>query len=78
MKFKFDKLYLLFLPLFLFFFVMFYIEVSLYSLLPPEEGGMSFWLELQYVWYRSVWFYAMIVTIFFWCFLGFLNFIRKG
>jgi hypothetical protein len=53
----------LFLPLFLFFLAMFYIEVSLYSLLPPEQGGMSFWLELKNVWHRSVWFYAMLVTI---------------
>ena len=56
-------IWILFLPLFLFFLVMFQVEVSVYSLLPPEQGGMSFWIELKNVWYRSVWFYALLVTI---------------
>ena len=56
-------IWILFFPLFLFFLVMFQVEVSVYSLLPPEQGGMSFWIELKNVWYRSVWFYALLVTI---------------
>lgn len=56
-------IWILFLPLFLFFFLMFYVEVATYSLLPHEHGGMSFWVELKNVWYQSVWFYAMLVII---------------
>ncbi|MFJ5624289.1 hypothetical protein ACIQD3_16510 [Peribacillus loiseleuriae] len=62
MKFKL-LVWILFLPLFLFFLAMFYIEVSLYSLLPSDQGGMSFLMEFKNVWYRSVWFYAMLVII---------------
>jgi hypothetical protein len=50
----------LFLPLILLLLVMFYFEVSLYSLLPPDQGGMSFLMELKNVWYRSVFFYALV------------------
>lgn len=73
MKFKL-LVWSLFLPLLLFFFVMFYIEVSLYSLLPPDQGGMSFLLELKYVWYRSAWFYSMLMII---SFLLYFSFLRK-
>jgi hypothetical protein len=44
---------------------MFYFEVSLYSILPPEEAGMNFKTELGIVWYRSKWFYAMVMSVFF-------------
>ncbi|WP_047982838.1 hypothetical protein [Ornithinibacillus californiensis] len=53
--------WVIFISIFVFFLIMFYIEVSLYSLLPSEEGGMSFWMELKFVWYRSIWFYGMIM-----------------
>jgi hypothetical protein len=53
--------WLISLPLFLFFLGLFYFEVTVYSLLPPDQGGMSFWTELKNVWYRSVSFYAMVV-----------------
>lgn len=73
MKFKL-LVWILFLPSFLFFFVMFYIEVSLYSLLPLDQGGMSFLMELKNVWYRSIWFYAMLIMI---CFLLYFSFLKK-
>jgi hypothetical protein len=59
-----------FIPLFIFFLIMFYIEVSLYSLLSPEEGGMRFWMELKFVWYRSIWFYAMLVSSLFFLYMN--------
>jgi len=71
MKFKL-LVWILFLPIFLFFLVMFYIEVSLYSILPPDQGGMSFLMEFKNVWYRSVWFYAMLVNVFFLLYFSFL------
>ncbi|MEK4252164.1 hypothetical protein [Paenibacillus sp. FSL W7-1287] len=55
-------MWILFLPVFLFFLVMFGLEVSLYSILPASEGGMSFWTEFKYTWYRSVWFYGCLVV----------------
>lgn len=62
-------LWILFFPLVLFFLVMFFIEVSLSS----ELGGVSFWIELKNVWFRSIWFYALIAVIsFLFCF-SFLN-----
>jgi sterol desaturase/sphingolipid hydroxylase (fatty acid hydroxylase superfamily) len=64
----------IFVLLFLFFLIMFYIEVSLYSLLPPEEGGMSFWTELKFVWYRSIWFYAILVSSLFFLYID----VKKG
>lgn len=73
MKFKL-LIWALFLPSLLFFLVMFYIEVSLYSLLPVDQGGMSFLMELENVWYRSAWFYAMLVNVFF---LLLFSFLRK-
>ena len=39
----------------------FSVEIEGYSLLSPEEGGMSFWMEFKAVWYRSVTFYAIII-----------------
>lgn len=54
--------WILSVPLFLFFLAMFYIEVSTYSVLPPEQDGMNLWTELKGVWYRSIWFYAILVT----------------
>ena len=39
----------------------FLVEIVSYSVLPPEEGGMSFWMEFKAVWYRSVTFYAIII-----------------
>lgn len=54
--------WILSVPLFLFFLAMFYIEVSTYSVLPPEQDGMNLWAELKGVWYRSIWFYAILVT----------------
>ena len=54
-----DTLY----SLFLFFVVMFYIEVSSYSLLPSDQGGMSFWMEFKNVWYRSLWFYGSLLLL---------------
>ncbi|MED4714864.1 hypothetical protein, partial [Bacillus badius] len=53
--------------------VMFFIEVSLYSLLPSSQGGMGFFMELKNVWYRSIWFYAMLVSIFFLFYFSFLK-----
>ena len=53
--------WIIFIPLFLFFGLMLYIEVSTYSVLPPEQGGMSFWMELKYTWHRTIWFYALLL-----------------
>jgi len=64
--------WILFFPIFLFCLLMFYIEVSLYSTLPADLGGMSFWLELKFTWYRSVWFYAMSILILFILFFSLL------
>jgi sterol desaturase/sphingolipid hydroxylase (fatty acid hydroxylase superfamily) len=72
---KFNRLvWIIFVPLFLFFLALFYIEVSVYSLLPPDQGGMSFWTELKNVWYRSVSFYAMVMIV---CFFLYVRFIHK-
>ena len=54
--------WILFLPLLLFFSLMLYIEVSLYSVLPYEQGGMSFWMEFKNVWNHSIWFYAILLV----------------
>ncbi|GAM16670.1 hypothetical protein [Mesobacillus selenatarsenatis] len=72
---KFNRLILIiFVPAFLFFLGLFYIEVSVYSVLPPEQGGMSFRTELKNVWYRSVSFYAMVLIV---SFLFYYRFIHK-
>jgi hypothetical protein len=55
--------WILYIPLFLFSVVMFYIEVSSYSLLPSDQGGMSFWIEFKNVWYRSLWFYGSLLLL---------------
>lgn len=62
---------------FLFFLVSFYAEVVTYSVLPPSLGGESFLWELQNTWYRSIWFYAMLVSGGFLLYLSFLNLKRK-
>lgn len=54
---------ILFIPLILFFSLMLYLEVSMYSVLPYEQGGMSFWMEFTYVWYHSIWFYVLLLSI---------------
>lgn len=64
-----------FLPLFLFFSLMLYIEVSIYSALPPELGGRGFWVEFKNAWYRSIWFYAIVLLF---SFLLYLKFLHKG
>jgi hypothetical protein len=72
---KYQRLiWIIFVPLFLIFLGLFYIEVSVYSLLPPEHGGMSFRTELKNVWYRSVWFYAMVLLA---SYLLYLRFTHK-
>lgn len=53
--------WILFLPLLLFFSLMLYIEVSMYAVLPFEKGGMSFWMEFKNVWNRSISFYALLL-----------------
>lgn len=60
-----SKIYVLiiFTPLFLFFCFMLYLEVSMFSLLPHEQGGMSFWIEFKHVWYRSISFYGLVVIL---------------
>ncbi|MFA1642815.1 hypothetical protein AB5N96_08110 [Chryseomicrobium imtechense] len=65
--------WILSVPLFLFFLAMFYIEVSTYSVLPPEQDGMNLWTELKGVWYRSIWFYAMLITGFTLMIFHFIN-----
>jgi len=71
---KLNLLWIISVPLFLFFLGLFYVEVSVYSLLPPVQGGMSFWTELKNVWYRSVSFYAMVLIA---SFLFYRRFIYK-
>lgn len=56
---------LLYITLFLFLIGMFYIEMTLYSVLPPEHGGMSYWEKFKYVWYSSVPFYGIVLLFFF-------------
>ncbi|WP_102261069.1 hypothetical protein [Mesobacillus jeotgali] len=71
---KFNRLVrIIFVPLLLFFLGLFYIEVSVYSVLPPEQGGMSFWTELKNVWYRSVSFYAMVMIVSFFLYVRFIH-----
>ena len=67
--------WIIFLTFFLFFVFMLFIEVSVYSLLPPEQGGMSFLMEFKNVWYRSIWFYGIVLLI---SLLLYLKFLRKG
>jgi len=67
--------WIIFLIFFLFFVFMLFIEVSVYSLLPPEQGGMSFLKEFKNVWYRSIWFYGIVLLI---SLLLYLKFLRKG
>lgn len=74
MKSKFSA-WVIFLIFFMFSVFMFFIEVSVYSLLPPEQGGMSFWMEFKNVWYRSIWFYGIILLI---SLFLYLKFLRKG
>lgn len=69
--------FLIVLFLFLFFLSAFYLEVSTYSVLPKSLDDMSFWMEFQSIWYRSIWFCAMLVCISLFGFLGFLKFKRK-
>lgn len=64
--------WILFMPLILFFSLMLYLEVDMYSVLPHEKGGMSFWMEFKYVWYRSIWFYALLF------FSSFLLYLQLG
>jgi hypothetical protein len=71
---KLNLLWIISVPLFLFFLGLFYVEVSVYSLLPPDQGGMSFWTELKNVWYRSISFYAMVLIA---SFLVYWRFIYK-
>ena len=52
---------------------MFYIEVSLYSTLPPDQGGMSFWIGFKHVWYQSVWFYGMCAGVLILVYFSFLH-----
>ncbi|WLR54711.1 hypothetical protein LC048_20240 [Mesobacillus subterraneus] len=71
---KFNRLgWLILFLLFLFFLGLFYIEVSVYSVLPPELGGMSFWTELKNVWYRSVSFYAMVMIVSFFLYVRIIH-----
>jgi len=64
-------LFFIFLSFFVF---MLLIEVSVYSALPFEQGGMGFWAEFKNVWYRSIWFYGVLLLI---SFLFYLKFNRK-
>lgn len=68
---------LIVLLFFLFFLFAFYLEVSTYSILPSSVNGMSFWMEFQSVWYRSIWFYAMVLCIGVFITLGIIRFKRK-
>lgn len=61
---RYRLIWMISVPSFLFFLGMFYVEVSVYSLLPADQGGMSFWKELKNVWYRSISFYAMVAIAF--------------
>lgn len=70
---KFHLIWLIFIPLFLFFLGVFYVEVSNYSLLPPDQGGMGFWTELKNVWYCSVSFYAMVLIAFLMFYFRFMH-----
>ncbi|SES18398.1 hypothetical protein SAMN04487944_12251 [Gracilibacillus ureilyticus] len=50
---------------------MFYVEMALYSVLPPEQGGMSYWVRFQNIWYSSPAFYGIIIfflSFLFWAF----------
>ena len=62
---------ILFIPLIVFCSLMLYIEVDMYSILPYDKGGMSFWMEFQHVWYRSISFYALLFFVSFLLFLQF-------
>ncbi|SOC43843.1 hypothetical protein [Ureibacillus acetophenoni] len=52
-------IWVLFLPLLIFFAAMFYIDVSLSSGFP----GTSFWISLGDEWYGSIWFYAIVLIL---------------
>lgn len=51
---------------------MFYVEMSIYSVLPPEQGGMSYWVRFKNIWYSSPTFYGIIIL-----FLSFLFWFTK-
>lgn len=40
-----------------------FIEMTLYSPLPPEQGGMSYFERFSNIWYRSIPFYCLIFSI---------------
>lgn len=33
----------------------------MYSMAPANQGGMSFWMEFKHTWYRSAYFYALLL-----------------
>jgi len=70
-------MWLLFLPVLLFFLVMFWLEVSMYSMAPEGQGGMSFWTEFKHTWYRSAYFYASLLISGFLLLVSFLHVKKK-
>ena len=56
-------LWILYIPLFLLLVIMFYTEMMLYSVLPPEQGGMSYWGRFKNIWYSSVSFYGIVLFV---------------
>jgi hypothetical protein len=72
MKFKL-MVWILLLPIFLFSLGIFFFEVAIYSTLPPDLGGTSFWVVFKNVWYRSVSFYTTLVILFLLLFFSFLK-----
>ncbi|MFB4165618.1 hypothetical protein ACE1TI_17920 [Alteribacillus sp. JSM 102045] len=49
--------WILYIPLILFLVGMFFVEMALY-ILPPEQGGMSYWLRFKNIWDSSISFYV--------------------
>jgi len=47
--------------LILLFIGVFLVEMTGYSVLPPEQGGMSYSRRFKAIWYRSFSFYAIII-----------------
>lgn len=69
--------WILYITLFFYLVSMFSVEVSMYHLLPPDQGGMSFWMKFGYVWKNSISFYGIIILLISLLFYLVLSYKRK-
>ncbi|WP_226580677.1 hypothetical protein [Halobacillus litoralis] len=60
-----------------FFTSMLYVQVSTYSILPANEGGMSFWKSFGHIWTSSFWFYGSFISALYLLFLFLTALIKR-